>query len=49
MQELLARDISIESVCWWRDDLNRRLDSAWELKWTYPELMTGPDLIRDSH
>ena len=33
-------------MCWWRDDLSRRLDNAWDLKWIYSELMTGPDLIR---
>ena len=46
IHEVMAQHIEIPSVCWWRDDLNRRMDSAWDLKWTYPELMTGPDLIR---
>lgn len=38
--------IPVPSQAWWRDDLDRRLDAAWDLKWTYPELMRGPDLIR---
>jgi hypothetical protein len=42
----LSELIPIPSSAWWRDDLDRRLDSAWDLKWTYPELMRGPDLIR---
>jgi hypothetical protein len=42
----LASLVPIPAVAWWRDDLDRRLDNAWELKWTYPELMIGPDLIR---
>jgi hypothetical protein len=46
LDALLTRQMGISSVCWWRNDLARRLDSAWDLKWTYPELMTGPDLIR---
>ncbi len=33
-------------MCWWRDDLSRRLDDAWSLKWVYPEVMTGPDFLR---
>lgn len=33
-------------MCLWREDLSRRLDTTWDLKWVYPELMTGPDLIR---
>ncbi|HEY1269156.1 MAG TPA: NTPase (NACHT family)-like protein [Candidatus Binatia bacterium] len=44
--KMLTKALGIPAVCWWRDDLNRRLDNAWDLKWSYPELMTGPDLIR---
>jgi hypothetical protein len=43
---LLEKHVGIPSQVWWRDDINRRLDSAWDLKWSYPEIMTGPDLIR---
>jgi len=46
VRQILAAHLSIPSECWWRDDLDRRLDDAWDLKWSYPELMTGPDLIR---
>lgn len=46
MNKNLANILGIPCRCWWRDDLNRRLDNAWDLKWSYPELMTGPDLIR---
>ncbi|MEH2056032.1 MAG: hypothetical protein V7K97_07700 [Nostoc sp.] len=42
----LLNKLGVPSMCWWLDDLNRRLDSSWDLKWVYPELMTGPDLIR---
>lgn len=45
-QEILDRYMDVPSMCWWRDDLNRRLDNAWDLKWIYPELMTGTDFIR---
>lgn len=31
---------------WWRDDLLGRLDDAWDLKWSFPELLTGPDMLR---
>ncbi len=46
MNQLLESELGIPSRCWWRDDLNRKLDDAWDLKWSYPELMTGSDLIR---
>lgn len=36
----------VESYCWWRDDLNRRMDNAYDLKWVYPEIMGGTDLLR---
>jgi hypothetical protein len=43
---LLTKELGIPSSCLWRNDLSRRLDNAWDLKWVYSELMTGPDLIR---
>lgn len=45
LQALLAQVIEIPFTCWWRDDLDRRLDSAWSLKWAYPALMTGQDML----
>jgi len=46
MNQFLESELGIPSRCWWRDDLSRKLDDAWNLKWAYPELMTGSDLIR---
>jgi hypothetical protein len=46
VQAILRENVAVPAHCWWRDDLCRRLDSAWNVKWTYPELMTGPDLLR---
>lgn len=42
----LASELPIHTSCIWRDDLNRRLDSTWDLKWAYPQLFTGSDLLR---
>jgi len=36
----------IPSQCWWREDIVARLDNAWDIKWVYPELMTGRDMLR---
>lgn len=44
--QALLDTLPVPSICWWRDDINRRLDTSWDLKWIYPELMTGPDLLR---
>lgn len=46
VQDLLDDALDIPTQVWWRDDIDRRLDNRWTLKWSYPELMTGPDLIR---
>jgi hypothetical protein len=46
VNRILEQQIDIPSQCWWRDDLDRRLENAWDLKWAYPEVMTGPDFIR---
>ena len=43
---LLSSALSIPAQVWWRDDLSRRLDDAWDIKWAYPQLFTGPDLLR---
>lgn len=45
LDELLA-GLPIHADGWWRDDLTSRLDQAWDVKWRYPELLTGPDLLR---
>jgi hypothetical protein len=36
----------IPVLCWWRDDLNRRLDGNWDIKLRYPEILSGPDFLR---
>ncbi len=38
--------LPLPAQCLWRADLDRRLEGQWDLKWSYPELMTGTDLIR---
>ena len=46
LQALLDDHIPIEAEAWWRQDLDRRLDDAWDLKLAYPALFSGPDLLR---
>lgn len=46
VQQILNDHLEIPSQCWWRDDLNRRLDDSWNIKWAYPEILTGPDILR---
>jgi len=46
VQRAMDRLLPIPAQCWWRDDLNRRLENAFDLKLSYPELFTGSDFIR---
>ena len=46
LQALLDEHIPIPAQAWWRDDLDRRLDDAWDLKFVYPALFTGTDFLR---
>jgi hypothetical protein len=46
VQAVLDSMLPIPAQCLWRDDLDRRLENRWSLKWSYPDLMTGVDLIR---
>jgi len=39
IQESLSSALQLPVQCWWRDDVNCRLDTAWDLKWAYPEIM----------
>jgi hypothetical protein len=45
VRKILRDALEIPSECWWRDDLSRRLDNASDLKWVYPEIITGRDLL----
>jgi hypothetical protein len=38
--------LPIPADCWWRDDLNRRLDGAFDVKLSYPEVLTAGDILR---
>lgn len=46
VQQMLNEHIGIPAQCLWRDDLNRRLDDAWDIKWSYPDILSGPDILR---
>ena len=51
VNETLTNAFDIPSQVWWRDDLDRRLDNASDIKWSYPEILKATDvlplLIRD--
>lgn len=46
VQAILNEKISIPAQCWWRDDIMRRLDDSYDIKWAYPEVLSGTDVLR---
>jgi len=42
----LSKRLDIDVQCWWRDDINRRLDANWSVKLRYPEVLSGQDFLR---
>jgi len=46
VQSFLDANIGVPAQCWWRDDLDRRLDNAYDLKLHYPSLISGADAMR---
>ncbi|MFJ4945391.1 NACHT domain-containing protein [Streptomyces albidoflavus] len=46
VNEYLSDNVPMEAYCWWRDDLDRRLDNQFDLKLKYPTLLSGADMLR---
>jgi hypothetical protein len=44
--KLFSEHLKLESYCWWRDDIERRLDSASDIKWSFPNLLRATDLLQ---
>jgi hypothetical protein len=38
--------LSLHGQWVWRDDLDRRLDSNWHLKWSYSDILEGDDVLK---
>ena len=43
-KELMA-EFGIPTEIWWRDKLDRALDSQLDIKWSYPEILKATDII----
>ncbi|WP_155246926.1 NACHT domain-containing protein [Salinispora arenicola] len=42
----LQQVLQIPAACWWRDELDRRLDRNFDLKLRFPSLLNGADFLR---
>jgi hypothetical protein len=45
VNKLLTDSLGIEAYCWWRDDLDRRVDGNSSVKLSYPDIMKATDLF----
>lgn len=45
VNEILRSELGIDAYCWWRDDIDRRIDALPNLKWAYPEILKATDLL----
>lgn len=45
LNKILEDNISIPSMCWWRDDLSGKIDSDPMFKWSFPEILNGQDIL----
>lgn len=46
VNDWMSRNVPLPSTCMWRNDLDRRLDGNFNLKWRFPELLNGTDGVR---
>lgn len=45
VNDTITKEFGVPCYVWWRDDLERRLESSKHLLWRYPELARGPDFL----
>jgi hypothetical protein len=45
--EELTAQFGIPAHCYWRDDIERRLDANHDVKWSFPSILRGADLLKD--
>lgn len=45
VREILRARITIPSHCWWRDDIERRIDATPSIRWSFPSILVAGDLL----
>lgn len=45
VEKTLTQEFGIPAYCWWRDDVERRIDALPAVKWSYPEIIRATDLL----
>jgi len=45
VNKILEESIPIPSICWWRDDLSTLFEKDLNLKWSFPQILNGQDIL----
>lgn len=45
INKILEENIKIPSICWWRDDLSILFEKDPLFKWSFPEILSGQDIL----
>jgi len=45
VNKTLEDEIPIPAMCWWRDDINSKVNNNESLKWSFPEILKGTDVL----
>ena len=48
LNKILEENISIPSMCWWRDDLSGKINFDPMFKWSFPEILNGQDILNSA-
>lgn len=43
--QAILDSLPLDGECWWRNDIDRRLDGFPAIKWAYPEILSGQDML----
>ncbi|MGE8451373.1 MAG: NACHT domain-containing protein [Pseudomonadales bacterium] len=41
----LSDQLGVPAMCLWRDDIERRLDDNWDVKWSYPDILSAVHVL----
>lgn len=46
VNDQLSLAFNVQAYCWWRDDIDRRMDTNSSIKWSFPDILRGSDLLQ---
>lgn len=46
VNDQLSRAFNVPAYCWWRDDIDRRVDANSSIKWSFPDILRGSDILQ---